>query len=262
VSLHYIREGSGPPLLLIHGLGGALPTWAPVIDLLTPHRDVIAVDMPGFGRSGRLPAGATYSAVEIGRVIARFCAEIGVERPHVAGNSLGAWVALEMAADGSAASVCGISPAGLWRGPLGPRAVNTRAWGRRLRPLVLAAARTERGRRAMMATTVANPENLSGAQAARWINDWLSAPAYEEANERMRALVFERAAEVAVPVTIAWGESDRLVRAPRPERMPRQTRFLQVPGWGHTPTADDPAGVASLLLEASAEPAGETAPAL
>ncbi len=49
------------------------------------------------------------------------CAEIGVERPHVAGNSLGGWVALEMAKADAAASLCLISPAGLWRRPLGAR---------------------------------------------------------------------------------------------------------------------------------------------
>ncbi len=67
----------------------------------------------------------------------------------------------------------------------------------------------------------------------------------------MRSTPFERAAEVQVPVAIAWGEQDRLVAPPRPERMPPGTRYLSVPGWGHTPTRDDPEGVTRLLLEAS-----------
>jgi pimeloyl-ACP methyl ester carboxylesterase len=259
VSLNYVREGSGPPLLLIHGLGGALATWEPVIGLLAPHRDVIAIDMPGFGRSERLADGTRHSAVEMGREIAGFCAEIGLDQPHLAGNSLGAWVALEMAADGAAASVCGISPAGLWRGPLGPRNFDSHRIGKRLAPLVLAAVRTERGRRALLGTTVARPGNLTSEQAMQWVGDWLASPGYDDANERMRALVFERQEEVTVPVTIAWGARDRLVSAPRPERMPKHTVYREMPEWGHTPTADDPEGVAALLLEASSETAGEAA---
>ena len=55
-----------------------------------------------------------------------------------------------------------------------------------------------------------------------------------------------------MPVTIAWGEEDRLVAPPRAERMPPGTRYFTIPGWGHTPTRDDPEGVARVLLEASA----------
>ena len=54
-----------------------------------------------------------------------------------------------------------------------------------------------------------------------------------------------------VPVTIAWGELDRLVAPPRPERRPAGTRFLVMPGVGHTPTWDDPEQVGRVLLDAS-----------
>lgn len=252
MGLSQIRAGSGPPLVLIHGLGGALATWEPVLERLAPYRDVIAVDMPGFGGSDLLPPGTPYSAVEMGRAITAHLGALGVERAHLAGNSLGAWVALEMAADGNGASVCGISPAGLWRKPLGPGSYDARRAGKRLRPLVLAALRTRRGREAVLRSTVARPQNLSAAEAVRWVSGWLDAPAYDAANECMRTLVFERRDDVTVPVTIAWGDRDRLTGPPRPERMPAHARYLLKEGWGHTPTADDPDGVARLLLEASA----------
>ena len=261
-ALNQVRRGEGPPLVLIHGLGGSLVNWMPVIDLLAVERDVIAVDMPGFGASPPLPEGERHSAAAMGRAITEHCRRLGIERPHLAGNSLGAWVALEMAAGGEAASVCCISPAGLWRRALGPRAYNTRGAGQRVKPLIRAALRTPRGRAALMRTTVARPELLSAREAIEWTMAWLEAPAYDDANEMMRTLVFERAAEVRVPVTVAWGEQDRLVAPPRPERVPPGARYLTVPGWGHTPTRDDPDGVARLLLEASAPAligsAGET----
>jgi pimeloyl-ACP methyl ester carboxylesterase len=188
----------------------------------------------------------------MGRSLTSHLESLGVVRPHLAGNSLGAWTAFEMAADGEAASVCAISPAGLWRRKLGPRAYNTRKLGRSGRHAIYAVLRTARGRRALMGTTVARPELLSADEAIRWTSAWLDAPAYDDANDMMRAKPFERAGEIDVPVTIAWGEEDRLVGPPRPERMPAGARYFTVPGWGHTPTRDDPEGVAKVLLAASA----------
>ncbi len=261
MTLNQVRRGDGPTLVLIHGLGGSSVVWEPVLDLLAPERDVIAVDLPGFGESDPLAEGTRHSALEMGRALTAHLAAQGVERPHLAGNSLGAWTALEMAADGNAASVCCISPAGLWRRKLGPRAYNTRRAGRRARRFIRAAVRTERGRRALMGTTVARPELLTPDQAGRWLSAWLDAPSYDDANEMMRATPFERAADVTVPVTIAWGEQDRLVGPPRPERMPPHAKYFTVPGWGHTPTRDDPEGVTRVLLEASAAPtAGREGP--
>lgn len=248
-----MRAGSGPTLVLIHGLGGTLVNWEPVMELLAPERDVIAVDMPGFGGSAPLPSGAAHSAVAMGHAVSAHLSSLGVQRPHLAGNSLGAWACLEMAADGKAASVCAISPAGLWRAPLGPRSFDARLHGKRLRPLVLAALRTPRGRRVFLGSTVARPELISAREAIRWVSAWLDAPAYDDANRLMRELTFDRAAEISVPVTIAWGAEDRLVRPPRRERIPAHARYVEVQGWGHTPTWDDPEGVARLLLEASDE---------
>ncbi len=225
--------------------------WEPVLELLAEERDVIAVDMPGFGLSDPLPEGVPHGAAQMGRTISAHLASLGVERPHVAGNSLGAWVALEMAADGEAASVCCISPAGLWGKALGPRTYDARARAKRLRSVLLAAVRTRRGRELLLRTSVARPDLLSADEAQRWLAAWIDAPGYEEANVMMRAEPFLRATEVDVPVTIAWGAEDRLVGRPKEFRMPRLTRYLEVPGWGHTPTRDDPEGVARLLLEAS-----------
>jgi pimeloyl-ACP methyl ester carboxylesterase len=253
VRLHHVRLGSGPTLVLVHGLGGSLVNWEPVLELVGEERDVIAVDMPGFGGSDPLPAGTRHTPVALGAAITAHLASLGIHRPHLAGNSLGAWVALEMAADGNAASVCAISPAGLWRAPLGPRSFDARARAKRLRPFVLASLRTRRGRRLFLRTTVARPEALNPDEAVRWVAAWLDAPSYEDANRMMRAHTFDRAADVDVPVTIVWGDMDRLVRPPRKERMPPRTRYLVAEGWGHTPTRDDPEGVARLLIEASAE---------
>ena len=249
----YDRAGSGEPLVLLHGLGGSRRIWAPVIERLAAERDVVAVDLPGFGESPPLPDGVRASAANLGAAVAELCDELELRRPHLAGNSLGAWAALEMAKDGRAASVCGLSPAGLWRRPLGPRRYDTRRVGRALRPLLPLLMRSARARGALLRTTLAHPDRLSRAEAKGLVLDWLLSPGYDAANAEMRGNVFEHPELVTVPTTIAWGAEDRLVRAPRPERMPPGTRYVERDGWGHTPTWDDPDGVAELLLNASAQ---------
>jgi pimeloyl-ACP methyl ester carboxylesterase len=249
-------EVSGEPLVLIHGLGATKGVWNPVIDLLAAEREVLALDMPGFGAEPGLPAEVEPSPANLAAAIARRCAALGLDRPHVAGNSLGGWVALEMGRAGAAASVTALSPAGLWRSPLGPRQGDTRRWARRFRPLVAAALRTRRGRMRMLATFAAHPERIPAADGRELVLGWIDALGYDGANRAMRTHLFEPAGyPPEVPVTIAWGELDRLVGPPKPERRPAGSRFLVLPGVGHTPTWDDAELVARTLLDGSSVPA-------
>ena len=255
MNLEHTRSGSGDPLVLVHGLGGTLATWDPLIEPLAAEREVIAVDMPGFGGSPELPGEAVPSAANLAAALIGFCAEIGIERPHVAGNSLGAWVGLEMGRAGGAASVTGISPAGLWRRPLGPRRLDVRRAAARLRPLVGPALGTAAGRRRIMGSTMAYPERIPADSARRIVLGWIDSPGYEAANAQMRSHVFDPAGYPEdVPVTIAWGELDRLVAPPRRERMPAGSRYLVLEGCGHTPSWDDPELLTGLLLECSSVP--------
>ncbi len=248
--LAYERHGEGPPLVLIHGLGATRAIWRPQLGALAEQRDVIAVDMPGFGDSPMLDGPATPWA--LGAAIAGLCDELGVERPHLAGNSLGGWVAIEMAKAGRAASTCLISPAGLWRRPLGPARADARRLARRMRPLVMAMTQVTPLREAMLRTSIGLPERAPADAGRAMIAAWIDAPGYEAANAEMRRYVCEDLDRVTVPTTIVWGELDRLVAPPRPERRPPGSRYLQFERLGHTPNWDDPELVASLLLEASA----------
>ena len=251
-----VRKGSGEPLLLIHGLGASGNVWAPVVDLLASEREVIVLDMPGFGDEPALPADVEPTAANLAAALAARCAELGVERPHVAGNSLGAWVGLEMGRAGAADSVTTISPAGLWRAPIGPRRRDFRAWAQGARPLLRLALRVPALRRRMLATFAAHPERIPAAAGRELVLGWVDSDGYEGANRAMREHVFEPAGyPPEVPVTIAWCERDRLVGPPRLERRPPGARFLVLPGVGHTPTWDDPELVAATLLDGSAVPA-------
>jgi pimeloyl-ACP methyl ester carboxylesterase len=250
-----LRKGSGEPLLLVHGLGASGNVWAPVVELLAAEREVVVLDMPGFGEEPALPAAVEPTAANLAAALAERCRGLGVERPHVAGNSLGAWVGLEMGRAGAAASVTAISPAGLWRAPIGPRQRDMRSWAQGARPLVAAALRVPALRRRMLGTFAAHPERIPAAAGRELVLGWLDADGYEGANKAMREHIFDPAGYPDdVPVTIAWGERDRLVGPPRPERRPAGARFLVLPDVGHTPTWDDPELVAATLLDGSAVP--------
>jgi pimeloyl-ACP methyl ester carboxylesterase len=240
------------PLVLIHGLGGSATVWDPVLDLLAPEREVHVLEMPGFGAEPPLPAEVEPTAANLAAALRARCVALGVERPHVAGNSLGGWVGLEMGRAGWAASVTALSPAGLWKAPLGPRQNDKRALARRLRPLVSAATFLPPLRRRMLATFAARPERIPREAGRELVLGWVDSNGYDGANRAMRTHVFDpEGYPEEVPVTIAWAELDRLVGPPKPRRRPAQARFLVLPGVGHTPMWDDPELVARTVLEGS-----------
>ena len=250
-SLHHVRRGSGDPLVLIHPLGADVVVWEPVFERLTGERDVIAVDLPGFGRSPALASRADPTPQALAAAVASFLDILGLDRVHVAGNSLGGWVALELARAGRALSAAGLCSAGFWTRPLGPRGgPDVRRIGRALLPLLPVVVRTAAGRRALLRGTVGHPERVPPAAAARLVRAYVTAPGFEGANAAMRAGVLSDIEQIDVPVTLAWGELDRLVRRPRTK--PGHWRSLVLRGCGHIPTWDDPAQVSRALLLASA----------
>ena len=250
--LSFDRAGSGEPLLLIHPLGGGRFVWDPVLPLLTPTRDVIAIDLPGFGASPRLPAIGDHSAAGLAREVAGLLDALGLDDAHLAGNSLGGWVALELERMGRARSVTAIAPAGLWPKPLGSRpGPDTRAIGSALRPLLSLLMRSRRVRRRILAGTVAHPDRVPVEHARRLVTSYLDAPGFDATNRAMRSNVF-RLEPTATPVTFAWPEHDRLVSIPR--GLPPFVRAVGLAGCGHVPMWDDPEQVAELLLAGSREP--------
>jgi pimeloyl-ACP methyl ester carboxylesterase len=252
-------DGAGrEPLLLVHGLGASKSVWDPVVPLLSREREVIALDLPGFGAAPSLPAAVEPTAMALATALRDQLGAEGIEGFHVAGNSLGAWVGLELGRLGAARSVTCLSPAGLWRGPIGPRKGNARIWARRLRPAVGAALHLPSVRRRALRTFAARPDNIPPAAGREMVLGWIDADGYDGANRAMREHVFDPAGyPPEVPVTIAWSEHDRLVGPPRPERRPAGTRFLVLPGVGHTPMWDDPELVARTILDGTARVGSE-----
>lgn len=166
VSVAYERTGSGAPLLLLHGIGHHRQAWDPVVHILAAEREVIAVDLPGFGTSPALPDGVPYDLASVVPVLGSMCEALGVERPHVAGNSLGGLLALELGNRKLVRSVTALSPAGFWTPGERRYAFSTLTamrQGARLLPppVVERLSRSAAGRAALTGTIYARPGRRS-----------------------------------------------------------------------------------------------------
>src|SRR5947209_20179554 len=86
--------------------------WEPVLGRLQREREVVALDLPGFAGSPPPPPGTPAGVTSLTRLVSEFLDEIGLERPHAAGNSMGGRIALELAKQGRVRSVTALSPSG------------------------------------------------------------------------------------------------------------------------------------------------------
>jgi pimeloyl-ACP methyl ester carboxylesterase len=243
-SLAYDRLGSGPPLVLLHPLGADRRVWEPVLEPLSAARTVIPVDLPGFGESP--PLNETPTPAALARALERFFSDIDLDRPHVAGNSLGGWVALELALAGSVRSVTAIAPAGLWGRPLAPKPNLARRVAGALRPVLPLLTATPAGRRALLGGVMLHPERVPAGAAAHIVDAYATAPGFAATNQAMRAGHFDGLGRIEVPVTLAWPDHDRLVSAPA--RLPPHVESRVLIGCGHLAMWDAPDQVTRLLL--------------
>src|SRR6185437_14349454 len=161
------------------------------VPLLSPEREVIALDLPGFGAAPSLPPEVEPTALALAEALRDQLDAQGVERPHVAGNSLGAWVGLELGRIGAARSVTCLSPAGLWRAPIGPRKGSARIWAKRLRPLVSAGLWLGPVRRRAVSIFAARPANVPIKNARELVLGWIDSEGYDGANKAMREYIFD-----------------------------------------------------------------------
>jgi pimeloyl-ACP methyl ester carboxylesterase len=259
--LAYERHGSGPPLVLLHGVGHRRQAWDAVLDLLTPHRDLILADLPGHGESPPLHCNGRNAVEAMSVEILDMLDKLGLRRPHIAGNSLGGVLALLTAVQGRAATVTALSPAGFW--PEGRPFRHAKVvfefmqlGAITLKPVTGPLSRNVVGRAILCGMIVSRPAKMSPEQAAG------DAAAFLAARPAMNAILdvsapFTERIPADIPVTIAWGTRDRIL-PPRQARIAQQrlpdATYITLPGCGHVPMTDNPALVAKVLLEGSTPP--------
>ncbi|MFC9912383.1 alpha/beta fold hydrolase [Streptomyces sp. NPDC059862] len=259
VTVAYERQGAGEPVVLLHGLGCHRQAWDSVLPLLTGQREIIAMDLPGFGQSPDLDPGVPRdlqtAVVWLGSVFTA----LGVERPHVVGHSLGGLIALRLGQAGLARSVTALAPAGFWTGierRYAYAVLNVAHQGVRLlpEPALTALVHTAPAR-AVLTGTLYGRADLCPPQtvvaALQTLRDSAAFKATLRAGRTPRLFTGDIP---DVPVTIAWGTRDRLLpprQAARIRDMVPNARLVPLHGCGHVPMLDAPGQVADMILRAT-----------
>ena len=256
------RAGTGTPLLLLHGVGATWRAWSPVFPHLESHHDVFVPTLPGHGGGPPLDSRAAPSVQALADGIEDELDSLGLQQVHIAGNSLGGWLGIELARRGRARSLVLFSPAGAWRSQ---RRIELRATEIRCSVVALGRyasradtiATSSSLRWLLLAAQVAHPHRVPPEALAANIRAGAAAPAVVPL---LRTLPLRQVQPLPVvrdyPVRLVWADRDRVLPfkhfgAPLLERIPG-AEFIRLRGVGHVPMSDDPAAVAKLILEVTA----------
>lgn len=251
------RTGSGAPLLLVHGLGSTWRTWEPVLPGLAAEREVVAVDLPGFGESPPLPVEPTIAA--LADALTSFIDDQGLQGVDLVGSSVGARLVLELARRGVGGDVVALAPGGFW-GPLQLRAFGISIGAsirlvRALQPVLPVLVGNPVTRSALLAQLSARPWALPPDLVLRELRSWAAAPSYDALlHALVHGPVQAGAAARATPgrVVIGWGRRDRVVTPSQAgcalERFPGAELYW-FDSCGHFPMWDRPEETVRLVLD-------------
>ena len=251
------RGGSGSPLVCLHGFTDTWRTWELVLPRLERHHDVLAPTLPGHAGGPRLHGRVDHDVMA--DAVERAMDEAGFATAHITGNSLGGYVALQLAARGRAESVVALAPAGGWaRGDDSYR--ETLAFFATMYEQVQAAAphadaiaSSPNGRRRATEFITTQYEHIPADLVAHQIVGAArcegTLPLIDRALRDGWSVEPER---IRCPVRIVWGTDDRILEWPRAaarylEQFPTAD-WIELDGVGHCPQLDIPLEAAQLIL--------------
>jgi pimeloyl-ACP methyl ester carboxylesterase len=257
------RGGSGPPLVCLHGFLDTWRSWQLALPLLERCHDVLAPTLPGHAGGELLNEGVHDGLLADG--VERAMNVAGIDRAHFAGNSLGGFVALQLAVRGRARSVVAFAPAGGWapgdgeREQLLARQRALHADLRALAPQADAVVATEEGRRRATELLTVSWEHIPAELIANVLVAAAAAPGADDLLDYVSGREWALDAEaVTCPVRIVWGADDQLLPWPsaavrfRDEWLP-QAEWVVLDGVGHCPQLDVPLVAAELITGFTAQ---------
>jgi len=252
------------PLVLVHGMSSSARAWDPLLPYLRATRAVYAVTLPGHRGGESIDPRRPISTRDYVDAVERQLDTLGVTEAHLVGNSLGGWVALQLAARGRARSVVCLAPAGGWAaGGAFDRFLAAQFslayWAcRRLTSPGGGRLRNDpRVRRALLRGMVAKPDRVSDEEFEDLVLDIAQCDALRRSISRPESRDVASVPRIACPVLIAWSDCDRILvsRASR-RRLASQVGRPEVrllPGVGHIPMGDDPVLVSEVILKFARE---------
>jgi pimeloyl-ACP methyl ester carboxylesterase len=246
------------PLLLLHGVMMSARAWDRVVPLLSDSYDVVVPTAAGH-RGGPVLSGRATVA-ELTDHTERHLDALGLDTVHVAGNSLGGWMGVELARRGRARSVCGLSPAGFWR----PGTTDQTRPVRRLHavrhltrassPALGLVTRSALVRRLSMRDIAAHGERTTPEEAVGAATDLLGCTAGLELLATTESIA--PLDPLPCPITFAWPDRDRIfsqeVHGAIARRVVPGARHVVLPDTGHVPMIDEPGLCARVIAETAA----------
>ncbi len=248
--VNYVEMGEGPPLLFIHGLSGAWQNFLENIPHFARNHRVVAVDLPGFGASPMPPWEISIPAY--GRFLRDFCERLGIGRCSLVGNSMGGFIATEVAItdpervdDLVLISAAGITWARARREP----AAMVAGMGRAATPLFLkfhmAGIRRRRVRQAYFQGVFFDPDSIRREMLWENVVPALQSPGYYDALTTLWGYdIRHRLEEIDVPTLIVWGRNDRVVPVPAAlsyeKRIGENAELVIFDRCGHVPQIERP----------------------
>jgi pimeloyl-ACP methyl ester carboxylesterase len=241
-------------LVLLHGLTMSSETaWRDVVPLLADHHQVHVPNALGH-RGGPSVQQHPVTMNDVVDAAEHYLDERGLDRPHLAGNSMGAFMAIELARRERAATVCALAPPGLWSSGDGLQARSLdsrgRVLGRLMRPAFPLMFRRASVRRFFLRGMAVHGDRLTPAQAVEIVNDALDGAILDDLSaDEWHIAPLDPS---PCPITVVWSEKDAVLPMAEyaralPERLPQAT-FEVLAGVGHVPMIDDPGLVATTIL--------------
>ena len=258
--MYTLRTGSGHPLVLVPGVGADTGTWSPVLAGLEAQREVVRVDLPGFGQTPMPTGDYTLAAVADG-LEAHLRAE-GLVGADLVGSSMGARLVLEMARRGVGRRVVALDPGGFWsptqKRVFGATLAASVALVRTLRPALPTLLGTPVGRTALLAQLSARPWAVDRDYALREVQGLADAPGTSPAIRALSTGPDQQGAASGTlpgPVLAVWGAQDRVTLPSQAHTLKQRFPDAVVEIWkscGHFPHWDQPARVVETVLRHTA----------
>ena len=259
--LNFMRQGAGPPLLLVHGLGGSWRSWITILPALCESREIVALDLPGHGDTPAAAGSDTFSG--LADSVERFIDERGLDGIDIVGSSVGARIALEMARRGRVGATIALDPGGFWRGWertyfRATLTVSIRLV-RGLGPVLPSLSRSAVGRSMLLAQLSARPWKLDSEIVATELKSFAATKTFDALVHDLATAPEQKgpAAETSRPVIIGWGRQDRLClprQAARAQAAFPSARLHWFETCGHFPMWDQPEETVRLILDETGRP--------